>query len=843
MSTLNKKKTVQKDEKRKGNIIRNKILSNPDQYLRSVDRKEGDMWIYKSGSMLYKHISYIPVFSNNKTTTSEPILSKCKATDKWTEIKFKPDLARFNMTSLEEDTVGLVKRKVVDIAGCMGKTVDVKLDGKKIPLKSFPDLTLDNGWEFWVIPSDGHFRQASFVNGIATVKGGTHVDYLTDLVDFLERVENPKVVQRLLSLTHPKASKDLTGGSTKRKGIINIPKLEDATRDELNSEDRTLTLTEGDSSLAVAGLSVVGRENYGVFPLRCKLLNARGATDEKISNNQEIKDVMEILGLVPGQEYNSLIINMLHVLWPSLLSIPSFLLEFRTPIVKATRKNPIEVLLFYSMEEFKAWSAGKNKKGWRMKHYKGLGSSTSKESIEYFKDPDKSIRKYHCLIDTDATALDLAFNKTRADERKVWIDDYMLQNSINEEGGVMQVSDFIDMDKGHQERMEGYQESMERYQERLEDELEDGMTSVSHFVDTELVQFSAANLQRNIPSMVDGLKPTQRKILFTRVYVANYTCYHHGEVGLNQTIIGMSRDYVGSNNIPLLQADGQFGTRRGGGEDKAKARYPQTCLSGITRYLFPFGDDICLDCKNENGRFIEPTWYTPVIPTILVNGSVGAGTGYSTFVPNYLPSDIIANVRRLLKDEPMIPMIPGCVGYGGSIEKGTEAGTFTSKGIIKRIDSKTLEICELPIRIWTEDYCEKNKNISTDDDMVKLKIVSIDELSEEQEAELLEKFDLITTFSITNMKSFDICGRIKEYKSPEEILQEYYHVTLRLCEASFPSQTRQGRVLDIDKWEPSDYDQPFGYLLSVNLNGVSDGDFNELCDMKKKIESELERLK
>lgn len=98
----------------------------------------------------------------------------------------------------------------------------------------------------------------------------------------------------------------------------------------------------------------------------------------------------------------------------------------------------------------------------------------------------------------------------------------------------------------------------------------------SDFVNKELIQFSIADLQRSIPSMVDGLKPGQRKILFCSFkrnlvkeakvaqfsgYVSEHSAYHHGEQSLASTIIGMAQDYVGSNNINLLEPNGQFGTR------------------------------------------------------------------------------------------------------------------------------------------------------------------------------------------------------------------------------------------------------------------------------------------
>ena len=107
--------------------------------------------------------------------------------------------------------------------------------------------------------------------------------------------------------------------------------------------------------------------------------------------------------------------------------------------------------------------------------------------------------------------------------------------------------------------------------------------------------------------------------------MSEHSAYHHGEQSIASTIIGMAQDFVGSNNINLLLPNGQFGTPHQGGKDHASARYIYTRLSPITRFLFPKDDDILLDYLNEDGQSIEPTWYVPIIPMVLVNGSEGIG--------------------------------------------------------------------------------------------------------------------------------------------------------------------------------------------------------------------------
>ncbi|KAF8396139.1 hypothetical protein HHK36_017752 [Tetracentron sinense] len=846
------------------------------------------------GYVLYNSVissSVMKVFLNNMGKKSEPTITKCKESENWTKVSFKPDLAKFNMTHLEDDVVALMKKRVIDLAGCLGKTVKVELNGQRVPVKSFLDYVnlylqsanksrpeslpriaekVNDRWEICVSLSEGQFQQVSFVNSIATIKGGTHVDYVTNQItnhvmsivnkknknanvkahtvknhlwvfvnalidnpafdsqtketltirqssfgskcelsqEFLKKVAKSGVVENLLSWADFKQSKDLkkTDGA-KRQRITGITKLEDANdAGGRNSDKCTLILTEGDSAkaLAMAGISVVGRNYYGVFPLRGKLLNVREANHKQIMDNAEIQNIKQILGLQHGKEYDSvkslryghlmimtdqdhdgshikgLLINFIHSFWPSLMKVPSFLVEFITPIVKATNKNG-RVFAFYSMPEYESWkeSLGGNASGWSIKYYKGLGTSTSKEGKEYFRDLEKHKKDFVWVDEKDGDAIELAFSKKKIEARKNWLRQFEPGTYLDQKEKLIKYSDFVNK---------------------------------------ELILFSMADLQRSIPSMVDGLKPGQRKILFCSFkrnfvkeakvaqfsgYVSEHSAYHHGEQSLASTIIGMAQDYVGSNNINLLQPNGQFGTRHQGGKDHASARYIYTCLSPITRSLFPKDDDILLDYLNEDGQTIEPTWYVPIIPTVLVNGSEGIGTGWSSYIPNYNPRDIVANVRHLMNGEPMEPMDPWYKGFKGTIEKAAtkEAGvSYTVSGIIEEINETTLRITELPVRRWTQDYKEFLETNMTGNDKIKdpfIKdyrehnddttvyfdvILSEENLMMAKQEGLMKKFKLTTTLSTSNMHLFDPKGIIKKYDTPEQILEEFFHLRLVVYE-------------------------------------------------------------
>jgi DNA topoisomerase-2 len=368
------------------------------------------------------------------------------------------------------------------------------------------------------------------------------------------------------------------GRQTKRQ-VLAIPKLDDANlAGGKRSANCTLILTEGDSAkaLAVAGLEIIGRDNYGVFPLRGKFLNVRSVSVDQLAKNAELKSICTILGLqfeksyetweernelryghimlmtdqdADGSHIKGLIINLFRHFWPALLRPPidnqksekivgrSFLSMFVTPLLKATKRGTKkESLSFFSMAEYNAWRDLQNDGNihqWKVKYYKGLGTSTSAEAKDYFLDFVQHHRPFRWQSEAnDGGRIDMAFEKDRADDRKNWILTTYNENSM------------------------------------LNVNANDG-NSVTYgdFVDKELIHFSNANNIRAFPSVVDGLKPSQRKVLYACFkrnlkdeikvaqlagFCAEHTAYHHGEASLHSTIVGMAQNFVGSNNINLV---------------------------------------------------------------------------------------------------------------------------------------------------------------------------------------------------------------------------------------------------------------------------------------------------
>jgi len=278
-------------------------------------------------------------------------------------------------------------------------------------------------------------------------------------------------------------------------------------------------------------------------------------------------------------------------------------------------------------------------------------------------------------------------------------------------------------------------------------------------------------------------------------YIGEHTAYHHGEQSMYSTIIGLAQTFVGKNNINLMVPSGQFGTRAQGGDDAASPRYIFTSLMPIARKIFHLSDDALLKYLDEDGKRIEPEWYMPVIPLVLINGADGIGTGWSSKIPNYNPRDVIDNLRRLLNGEEVQPMMPWYRGFTGSIETTDKPGRYKVSGIIRLTENNVVEITELPVGMWTQEMKEflekevmgtdKGPGIVKDyeehhlESTVHFKVQLTEKGAEAALAEGLEnKFKIVSFINTTNMVAFDKDGRIRKYSSPEEILTEFYHIRL-----------------------------------------------------------------
>jgi DNA topoisomerase-2 len=831
---------------------------------------------------------YTQTFRNNMTERDKPTVKACSKAP-YTQITFKPDYERFGIKNITNDIYKLFHRRVIDACATTNKDVSVYFNGEKISIKDFEkycELFLDKKeqpliyescgerWEVAAsISKSGSFEYLSFVNGINTIKGGKHIEYITNMITknlvdmtsakkkkivksqhikdnliifvkalivnpsfdsqsketlttpvakfgskcdlsdkFYDKLFKSGIIDKALSITEFYDKKKLVKTDGKKISRIIVPKLDDANlAGTKNSAECTIILTEGDSAktLAVAGLSVIGRDRYGVFPLRGKILNVKDATLQKISDNNEITAIKKIMGLEQNKKYTDisqlrygsimimtdqdhdgshikgLIFNIFQSMWHELYEIPGFLTSMLTPIIKATNSKK-DVIEFYNMSDYERWSETDVAKNgsWKIKYYKGLGTSSDQEAKEYFK----NMKKVTYMYDENADeVIDLAFNKKRADDRKLWLQSYNKDN----------VLDYSKLNVDYKS-----------------------------FVDKDLIHFSNRDLQRSINHICDGLKESTRKIIFACFkrrlytneikvaqlsgYVSEVSAYHHGENSLQQAIVGMAQIYVGTNNINLLNPNGQFGSRCQGGQDASSARYIFTLLSKLTRLIFKEEDNAILNYQDDDGQQIEPEYYVPIIPMILVNGGIGIGTGYSTNIPQFDPSElinickIICNVIKMsgtvvksaedletINDTINILEIneitPYYLGFKGTIVKA-EKNSYISRGVYRWVDDSTVEITELPIGTWTEDYKDMLETMITNGNN-NLKYIENHYTSKNVKFVLhfntsvkdtfADNFDVLfklqssKNLSINNIHLFNKDGAIQKYDTAIEIIKEW----------------------------------------------------------------------
>ena len=822
-------------------------------------------------------------------------------------------------------------------------------------------------WEYAVClaPKD-EFQQVSFVNGIYTSRGGKHVEYIMNQIirklcvyiktkkkvdvkpntikeqlmlflrcdidnpsfnsqtkdelgtastkfgstcsvsdNFIEKIAKMGVMNAACALTEVKDNKAAkkTDGS-KSKSIRGIHKLIDANfAGTVKSKQCTLILCEGDSAKAgiVSGLSKDDRNTIGVYPMKGKIFNVRGESLKRINENKEIIEIKQILGLETGKTYTSesaekclrynsvlfmtdqdldgshikgLGLNLFQDQWNSLSTLDNFLGFMNTPILKA-KKNGQEKL-FYNEGEYNLWKQENDTKGWNVKYYKGLGTSTGKEFKEYFA--NKKIVYFNHEGSVSDNIIDMIFNKKRSEERKGWLSNYD-RNS------------YLDTDSN----------------------------KVSHkdFINKEMIHFSIYDCERSIPNLMDGLKTSLRKILYSSFkknltteikvaqfsgYVSEHSGYHHGEASLNGAIVGMAQDYVGSNNVNLLLPNGQFGTRLQGGKDSASERYIFTQLNQITRYIYRKEDDPVLEYLEDDGDPVEPRYYVPIVPMILVNGGKGIGTGFSTDILSYNINNIIDILKSKLQlTETEIELSPFYKNFEGSCEK-TDDKKYIVKGVYEKITDKKIKIKELPIGYWTDDFkqhienlmeVDKNKkqktfikdyNDMSTDRVVDFEIVLNEPIDESKDSSnVYNNFEktmkLYSTLSTNNMHLFNDEEKLTKYSDVKEIIDSYFPIRLEYYQkrkdhqiatmeedlnllqnkSKFIMENIKGTIdlrnkkktviidmlteKEYDKLDGEKYDPDYKYLLKMPMDSLTEENYNKMCQDKDNKITELEKLK
>ena len=728
--------------------------------------------------------------------------------------------------------------------------------------------------EVLVTPSDGEFQHISFVNGVFTRLGGQHVESwseslfrpivnrfngkdkkskntspkinINDVKQFYRlfvvatvirpefdgqdknKLESPEIESEVKKTHITAMSKwsviEQIEEIIRVKEMTVLKKIEKvSTKTKIDGYDRanksggkdsskcSLFITEGLSAktYVVAGIDegiygLTGRDWNGILPVRGKLLNVRDKAAATIAGNKVICSLIQALGLkhdtnykdeenfkklnygrlvivadadVDGIHIEGLVINFIHSLYPSLLDRKEpFIISLKTPIARVKRPK-LDDLLFYDETNFNSWLSKQTGKV-NTKYYKGLGTTKPEDVPDTF---GKKLLEFEKDENTFSN-MQKAFHKKHSDLRKDWLENYNPNISLF---SLDEVDDIASM-------------------------------SLSNFVNGELIKFSHADCARSIPNGIDGLKVSQRKILFAvkkrklkysgtslkvaqlAGYTAEHSNYHHGEKNLFDTIIGMANEFPGTNNIPLLYRDGMFGTRLEGAEDAADGRYIFTKMDALTELIYKDEDEPLLTQVNDDGDLVEPEFYVPIIPMFLINGcTAGIGTGWSSNCPCYNPKDMIEGIKIWIENEGKVivnndntedvaislfpKFVPWYRGFKGDIEDFGDS-KFITYGIVEEIGKKDcVEVKELPIGMWTSkfsNFCDELKSEKSIKDVSNYsspKDVSF--IIKEDKANGitcdLNSLKLHSYLYTSNLVVFNENNQIKKHNDVESILNEF----------------------------------------------------------------------
>lgn len=587
-----------------------------------------------------------------------------------------------------------------------------------------------------------------------------------------------------------------------KKSTVNIPKLDDAhDAGTSRSPSTMLFLVEGDSAktMVSTGMSVIGRKKYGVFPLKGKVLNVVGAAPKKLAGNKEIANIMKILGLNFGKKYDTeaerrtlrygrlciltdsdvdgmhitgLLITFIHHFWPALLRV-GFMKRFVTPIIKISKGKRTHS--FFTLSDYLDYEENNTMVGWHAKHLKGLGTSKREETLEYFRNMEQLHLKDFEVDDRTPGLIKHIFDPDNTNWRKEWLTKPLGETRMDYNKRVMEISKFLM---------------------------------------TEMYDYSSYNIKRAIPSVVDGFKVSQRKVMCACLdkfkapttpsfkvaqlasFAAAHTNYAHGEVSLQNTIVNMAQSFSGSNNIPYLYEDGAFGTRIANGGDAASPRYIFTKITVRARDIIRDISPNVLNYLTEENMVVEPEFYVPVLPMVLINGANGIATGFRSLVPLFNQRDIIHNIKCKfdtgLKTTKFLPWYGGT--YKTNHKTREENNQWVFEGQIDQGPSNTLVISELPIGIAIDDYKDNVLSKMVENGVITKYVV--DHKSENEPRFIIHGYkdklspDLYDVFKLKNtmtqkcMNLLDRGGHVMNFKTPEEIFEYWFQVRVEYVKKS-----------------------------------------------------------
>jgi DNA gyrase/topoisomerase IV subunit A len=423
---------------------------------------------------------------------------------------------------------------------------------------------------------------------------------------------------------------------------------------------------------------------------------------------------------------------------------------------------------------------------------------------------------------------------------------------------------------------------------------------ISEFFHTDYVDYSSYDNLRKIASLVDGQKNGARKVLHTILEkgikekikvsqlsskVAEFAEYLHGN--LDGVIVNLAQDFSGTNNIPLLQKKGNFGTRFS--PDASASRYIHTYGTSEFFKLFSKEDTPVLKHQFFEGNQIEPMFYVPALPILLINGSEGLSTGFAQKILPRSPKKITQYIKDVIKGN-LRPsksnsLEPHYNGFNGTIEQGENHSQWLIKGIVNRVGVNKVQITEVPVGYDLRTYInvlddlEERKVIqsyadkSEDDNFLFNLTIPSKSLKSWDDETLLTKLKLVKKVT-ENYTVLDENNKIKVYNSAKEIMDHYIRVKLHYInnrkihlvnklnddirldfsrymfikmivddELVIAKRTKSDIVKDLDLVDAIIHrDGSYDYLLNMNIISLTSERLDKLkADIKLK-KSELELL-
>lgn len=838
------------------------------QVIRDNDSKIDPPTITDTNETNYVQIEFIPDF---KALGIKPTTIKMKNRGKTEEIVVKED-------EIFRNTILIMLRRCIDVCGIFDGKITLVVNNKKLNLCNsflgyaslyhyFTNQLKENryvahsakNYTVIITPSDGAFHQVSFVNSIETMNGGSHVDVIVEQIlkyaskhykelttsmrtnvknslqiimkctidkpDFDSQAKtkltterqllakslklSPTLIARILELID--IEKIINAGQTKaadkdiklKKGesTKSILKLHDA---ELAGKDPmkcTLFIMEGDSAKGSCKVGISTLPNptkyYGILPLRGKIPNADKISDKKYIDSKILITLRRALGLttnvtdpsqlrygrlvvmvdadVDGMHILGLVLSFFNTKFPVLLQ-KNYVYHFVTPVIQIWGKSG-KLYEFYNQFAYEKFIEKPPELISKIKYIKGLGTLTNDDMRRYFAELNKHLIKLN-YDSTANQAIRIAFSDNNDDvyERKKRI---------------MNFDKTIHVDRKLGEPV-----------------------NITDIIYTEVMEFGYASVYRAMPSVIDGLKPVQRKILATMINHVKFNedkvtdvagklvlyAYEHGESSAQKAVIRMAQAITTINNLPLLEGVGQFGSRFELGGDAAAPRYVSVKLHQHTLKIYRPEDNIILQPAICEGKEVEPEVYYPIIPVLLLNGAKGLGMGFQSTIPSHNINDLVEITKTLLNhimknnykvnDVELKKLIekanltPYFIGYKNSVTPipnkeawMTEGTLITDNGRNKEFIITELPPYQSPIDLVADiDSLKFVHNVYTQGSMgnnLEIKVVMED--GEPFDEKLFMKtIKLKQSVSVANLIAITIDETICHYATTNDIFLEWF---------------------------------------------------------------------